>query len=293
LTSYDHLDPRLWPLMEEPDERRIDYILLPKFIPYPRAEYILQEVGDLCRIGSSPRPKCILVSGSPGSGKSMILREALRLYGCEDGVGESGRKRWPFFSVELPHMSDIRPLYGRVLTKLGVPHSLDDKAALLHEQTWMGLQGACTILLGLDEIHNLLATKRTEDCMTALRDITNHGVGLLCAGIESARNVISADPQMADRFRCHRLRPWTCSNDTRDFLATLQARLPLRKPSELHQPEMLEMIVGLSQGHLGKMVTGVREAARDAIRSGKECLDTDAIKLAMQRQIREGYDVFA
>ncbi|UNK49857.1 TniB family NTP-binding protein [Lysobacter sp. S4-A87] len=280
--------------MEGSNEQRIDYVLFPRFIPYPRAEYLLGEIGDLRRMDVSPRPKCILVSGAPGFGKSMILKEALRLYGAEiSEASEVGRKRWPFFGIELPPMSDIRPLYGRVLTKLGIPHSLEDKPSLLHEQTCTALDGAYTVLLGLDEIHNLLATKKTEECMTALRDITNHGVALLCAGVESARNVISADAQMADRFRCHRLQPWICNDDTRDFLATLETRLPLRDPSGLDRQEMLEAIVLLSHGSLGKMVTGVREAARDVIRDGRECIGLDDTKLAMCRQIAEGYDVFA
>ena len=53
---------------------------------------------------------------------------------------------------------------------------------------------------------------------------------------------------------------------------TLEHRTPLRKPSGLHRPEMMQAIYMKSESTLGDIFDLVKTAAVEAIRSGNEAI---------------------
>ncbi|BDU21553.1 TniB family NTP-binding protein [Dyella sp. GSA-30] len=290
MNALSHLDPRIHKMMERSSEERVGYIMAEKFVPYPLAVYLIDEVKSILSQDAADRYKCMLIYAAPGGGKTMILNECRRVFANKrirfNADLSSGKD--PFVLVSLPPISDLRVMYFRILDILHIPYAQNDKIGPLHEQVCRALHNAGTRILGIDEIHNiLLAKKDLEACMAAIRDLANLPLSLLCAGTLAARHCIAADEQLRVRFRCHELLAWQISENTRNFLATLEARLPLEKPSHLSGSEMMPLIIRLSQGHIGTMVVAVREAARDAVRSGEEVISEKGIKLSVERVLSQ------
>src|SRR5215469_3298959 len=149
MTDLSHIDPRLHHLFDKPVEDRVSYLIAEKFIPYPLAEYVIEEIRGVMMQNESARYKCTLVCAEPGRGKTMILNECVRLFeglGVSDSSNDPCRFQ-PLVFVTLPHMGDLRAMYSRILRVLGIPHSINDKPALLNEQVCQGLLDARTRLL--------------------------------------------------------------------------------------------------------------------------------------------------
>lgn len=287
--THCHLDPRIAELVDHSIEQRIEYILSDKYIPYPSAEHLIAEVHWILRQAPSQRPKCLLLYGDPGFGKSMILDEVRRR--SNEARKESSPRRHPLVTVTLPGSSELRGLYARILRALDSPFSINDRSTSLYEQVCVSLRAAGTLVLQVDELHNLLLTRsHLEEAMVVLRDLSNLPLSLVCAGTAAARTCVSADSQLQDRFRCHRLTAWQETQETRNFVATLEARLPLREPSGLATREMLQMLLQMSGGHPRTLVTGVREAARDALTGGEESITLERLQATLTRILAENFE---
>ena len=287
--THCHLDSRVAELVDRPIEERIGYILADKYIPYPLAEYLITEVQWILRQVPSQRPKCLLVYGDPGFGKSMILDEVRRR--SDEARKDGSPRHHPMVTVTLSGSSELRILYARILRALDSPFSIDDKPASLYEQACVSLRAAKTLVLEIDELHNLLlARSQLEGAMAVLRDLSNLPLSLVCAGTAAARTCVSADAQLQDRFRCHHLTAWQETQETRNFVATLEARLPLREASGLTSKKMMQLLLKMSAGHPRTLVVGVREAARDALIGGDERITLERLQSTLTRILAEKYE---
>ncbi|WP_426280516.1 TniB family NTP-binding protein [Lysobacter soli] len=287
--KYPHLDSRIESVADRPVAERVSYMLADRYVPYPKAEHVIAEVDWILKQEATQRPKCELIIAEPGLGKTMLLNEIGRRLGSR-GAGELARQR-PLVSISLAGVADLKVLFSRALRALDSPFSMNDKVTAMYEQTCLSLRSAGTKILQLDELHNLLlARSRVGEAMAVIRDLANLPVSLVCAGTIAAQICVSADEQLRDRFRCHHLRPWMESDETRNLLATLESRLPLRLPSDLTSKRTFQMIVRMSNGHPRTMVAAIREAGRDALQEGDERIDRKRLKHSLQRVLAEKFE---
>ncbi len=283
-----HLDPRMGKIIEAPVRERISYILADRYLPYPRAERVIEEIDACLDRPSTHRPKCLLIFGAPGVGKTMILDEAWRRQQASCSPHQVSR---PLVKISLGGVSDLRSLFGRILRELDSPYSIKDRLVALYEQACFSIKARETQVLIIDELHNLLLHgSKIREAMAVIRDLANLPLSLVCAGTNAAWECIAADPQLQHRFRCHALNTWLETHETRNILATLESRLPLRNPSGLANSEMMPMLVRMSQGHPQTMITAIREAGRDALERGDEAIRADVLKQALQRLLEEKYE---
>jgi len=87
-------------------------------------------------------------------------------------------------------------------------------------------------------------------------------------GTAEALRAIRSDDQLTNRFEPIPLPPWTEDEAYRRLLSTLEALLPLRKPSALSEPVLAGKIFAMSEGVLGEIVAIVTRAAAAAVLSG-------------------------
>lgn len=101
-------------------------------------------------------------------------------------------------------------------------------------------------------------------------------MSLVCLGIDTARDAIAGDPQLARRFGQVELPAWQVEPDLRALIATLLRNLPLRDPSVLDIAS-LQTIVRATRGNTARIFELFGDLAVAAIRTGEERITTDAI----------------
>jgi hypothetical protein len=101
-------------------------------------------------------------------------------------------------------------------------------------------------------------------------------VSLVCFGIDTARDAISGDPQLARRFGQAGLPAWQVDTDFRALIATVLRNLPLRDPSVLDVAS-LQTVIRVTRGNTARIFELFGDLAVAAIRNGEERITVDAI----------------
>jgi hypothetical protein len=130
-----------------------------------------------------------------------------------------------------------------------------------------------------DETHNMLSGTCSDQrrILTQLRYLSNElRVSLICLGIDTARDAISGDPQLARRFGQVELPAWQVDADFRALIATVLRNLPLRDPSVLDITS-LHTVIRATRGNTARIFELFGDLAVAAIRNGDERITADAI----------------
>jgi hypothetical protein len=120
-----------------------------------------------------------------------------------------------------------------------------------------------------DETHNMLSGTYSDQrrILAQLRYLSNElRVSIICLGIETARDAIVGDPQLARRFGQVELPAWEVNADFRALIATLLRNLPLRGPSVLDITS-LQTVIRTTRGNTARIFELFGETLRSP-RSG-------------------------
>jgi Bacterial TniB protein len=279
--TYVHLLPSVRPWPAEDDEARIRRIQHDRWISYPRAEAAIAAMEALLNHPKRTRMPNLLLVGPTNNGKTMIVEKFRRDH---PKVGASttlnGLASVPVLKIQMPAAPDEAKFFGEVLDELGYPHMLSDRGTKRLE-TAMRLLRACEIkLLVIDELHNLLSGSRLQQrrLLNLLRWLGNElQIPLVAVGTAEALHAIHSDDQLANRFEPFALPAWRPGAEVQQLLKTLEAVLPLRRPSQLAKPALASKIVSAAEGILGEMLTVIRRAAAHAVASGDEFISAEVI----------------
>lgn len=135
-------------------------------------------------------------------------------------------------------------------------------------------------LLIIDEVHNLLSGSRLQQrrLLNLLRWLGNElQIPLIAVGIADALHAIQSDDQLSNRFEPVPLPKWRAGKEYEQLLRTLEAVLPLRKPSQLSEAPIASKILSISEGVLGEVISIVTRAAVLAVSSGAEMISVRTI----------------
>ena len=97
-------------------------------------------------------------------------------------------------------------------------------------------------------------------------------IPLVAVGTAEALRAIQSDDQMANRFSPFPLPVWRDGDEYLRLLSSLEALLPLRRPSQLAELPLAGRILTASEGVLGEIVTLVTMGAAVAVTSGEEAI---------------------
>lgn len=281
--TFDHLLPEVRDLAKLSSWERIQHTQKDIWIGYPTAIKALQKLGELYEHPQRQRMPNLLIIGHTNNGKSMIVEKFCRNYRTKierrklewDKFYDLGEQDYlvemPIVSIQMPPLPDTRRFYLTILEKFKLACNFTyDKSNIgyLENQIISLFREYKVKMLIIDEIHNALAgqNNKQREFLNVLRLIGNElKIPLICVGTKDAYLAIRSDAQLENRFEPFILPRWKAGREYDSLLASMAAILPLKKPSNLNNPKISELILQKSEGILGEIVTLLRKAAIQAI----------------------------
>jgi Bacterial TniB protein len=274
--KYPHLQPSARAWADEDDASRVRRIRTDRWIAYARAEAALAAIEDLLSFPKRTRMPNLLLVGPTNNGKTMIVEKFRRAHPPTEAADTPvGVANIPVIRVQMPCGPDERRFFGAILDVLGMEAWRSDTVAARQDAAVCLMRKTGVRLLIIDELHNVLSGAPTQQrrLLNLLRWIGNElQIPLVGVGTAEALRAIRSDDQLVNRFEPLPLLPWAEDDAYLRLLSTLEAVLPLRRPSGLARPALAGRIFALSEGVLGEIVAVVTRAAVRAVMLGVEAI---------------------
>jgi Cdc6-like AAA superfamily ATPase len=269
-----HLLPVIRPQAKLDDAMRIQSLLRDRWIDYPRAT---QALGQLERLLATPRRErmpCRLVYGDSNIGKTQIIAKFQREHPDEFDE-RRGIEMRPIISMQMPPTPDQHRFYSALLFEIGAPHNAAAGLAALERLARDLLRRMAPSMLVVDEVHHLLAGTYREQraALNLLKFLANDlRASIVLVGTDDAVIALQSDTQMVSRFTPFEIPRWRESEAFRRLLSAFERLLPLRRPSDLAQREIVQYVLAASDGLTGEVSRILNAAAELAIRDGNESI---------------------
>jgi Bacterial TniB protein len=280
--DHPHLHDSVRALLEESDESRIRRIRADRWVGYARADAALSAFEVLLSFPKRTRMPNLLLCGPTNNGKSMVLEKFRRAHpplGAD--LSSEGIASIPVLKIQMPPGPDERRFFGAILDALALPHLASESVSRRQDATLQLMQSTGVSLLIIDEVHNLLAGAQVQQrrLLNLLRWIGNElQIPIIAAGTAEALHAIQSDDQLANRFEPIALPRWSYSEEFRELLRTLEALLPLHRPSNLGTPALAQRVLAAAEGILGEVVAILTRAAVYAVTTGTEAITVEMIE---------------
>ena len=275
-----HLHPDLRYVLGLSAKERMEFMDQPRWLGYPLANRVIEVMRGLMEKPSRPRMPNLLLVGDSNNGKTTIVQRFRKQYG-EGYVNEDVEPVKPVIVTQAPPSADEKSLYIAVLESFWAPYRPSDPVPKLRYQVIHQLRACHTRLLIIDEFHSLLtggAVKQRET-MNAIKLLCNElMIPIVGVGTQDAVRVLHSDPQHASRFDVVALPKWELNQEFQKLLAGFEKILPLKHPSQLHEPQLATQLHAISGGNFGDLHRLLIECANAAILSGAERIDEKIIQ---------------
>ncbi|MBD3216129.1 MAG: AAA family ATPase [Candidatus Lokiarchaeota archaeon] len=267
------LHPKVKSIIDENDEVRIRFIQKGSFVEYEVIKVIWQEILDLLEQPVRPRMEGMLLVSPTNNGKTTMIRKFIVKYSPDIGN---------LVYVETPERTTLKEFYVEILNTLGYPAKSTRSTGDLRRKILVGLENQKVKMLFFDEIQNLLDSRRDHkrDILNGLKSLNNRAqIPIVLVGIETAKEILDLDKQVADRYPAIEMPLWEDgTDDYYNLLATFEALLPLKKPSNLHSVNIAKRLHAVSEGKIGRITTIIRKCGIKAIRGGEERITLSLLK---------------
>lgn len=275
----ERLIPEAQEMLGRTDEERLEFIQMERWIAYPTANKVLDQMETLFNYPKRHRMPGMLIVGEPNNGKTSLVQRFCALHPKSDGWDDS--PPYPVMYVQAPSGPDERQFYDSILRTLLVPFRYRDAPSEKLDSISYYFNKIGTKMLIVDEIHNILSgsSLKQRAFLNALKNLSNMmQIPLVLVGTKEALAAISIDEQFSSRFRPEKLHKWKPDQDFVNMLANMERTLPLAQPSNLATPELAPVIFELSGGILGELATLLTGAAVLAVKTGTERISLKELK---------------
>jgi hypothetical protein len=289
--SANHLTDAARSALALPIEERIKYVRKDRWIGYPEAEEALNKLESLYTYPKIDRMPCMLLVSDTNNGKTTIVNRFQREWHPPHDNPDGDAIIYPVMVVQAPPVPDEGRFLDGILEILSAPYKSRDKPAKKMFEVIKLFRQIQLVLLIIDEIHNILAgsTRNQHNFRNVIRYLSNElKIPIAGAGTREALNAITTDPQLTNRFKPFFLPRWTIGDGKHPekdpylrFLVSYESTLPLRNPSNLANPKnpaVALKLLSMSEGLLGELVDLIKQAAVEAIKSGKERIDLELLE---------------
>lgn len=283
VSKYPHLTEKTAAVADLSTAERVTYVKEKRWITYDRAKLALKRMQWLIEMPPSPRMPNMLIIGESNNGKSHLLKQFYKKYPADAGRGQFS-SLVPVLYFEMPPDPDEGRIYDEILSLLNAPFRHNDRTSKKHDLVIYYLAQVGARMLMIDEFQHLAhaTPKKQRACLNAIKLLgTQNQVPIIAAGVKDAMNVISSDPQLANRFEPFLLPKWTMADDYRALLASFEMLLPLRQESNLQDDKLAQKILSLSEGLIGEMAMLLSRATELALVDGQEHLRIHHIENAV------------
>jgi hypothetical protein len=268
---YPHLSPVVAQVADLDDQARIDYIGKDRYVSHTRAEEILDEWESLYGLDDAIRPQGRKLIGYPLMGKSTLKEEFLRRHPASDNPGGEAAIV-PVVSVQFPEVAK-EGIYPEILGALNAKLPKGSKTREVRQGTVDFLRRIGMRMLLIDEFHNILegsalVQRKGLNSVKYLMNVLRRPV--IVIGTGDLVNATESDPQISSRLKPMVLPRFKDDEDFQALLAGFEMVLPLRKPSNLSDPELSTLIYLQTLGIMGNVADLLNDAAKMAIKTGTE-----------------------
>lgn len=274
---------------------RIKRLSKPFWIGYPDATTARARIEEILETPYSDRITSCAIIARSYNGKTSVLRNVQRRHNflpagyIHGNLGKLPSIRIPIFFVQAPPMPDEDRLLSailRALNMLGSPREPVEYKIARIEAIFAGLG---VRMLALDEFGFFQAgsADRQRKALNGLKYLSNTlRVPIVLASVEEGLNILTSNPEIANRFPAIHLRTWRAhADETLQLLSSFERKLGLKEASMLGTERLAELIVANSEGTLGHIHDLLRLLAKKAIREGTEKItEKDLLPAALQAE---------
>lgn len=276
-------------VLDKSIEERIRKCKEQVWIPYPKANQILDSLEDLFDYPQKDRMPNLLITGGTNNGKTSILN---RFYTQHPMYTSPTNNVVPIIHFSAPISPSQNALYEKILDFLRVPYGVSDPTSRKEYQVLNILRDIETRVVVIDEFQDIYhgGIREQRKFLAAVKHLGNElKIPIIAAGIHEVQRTLSVDPQMANRFETLKLDTWKLDKEFARLVVSFERTLPLKEASSLHKKDMLVKLHDLSEGILGELEIILQKAAIYALRQGKEHIEIgmfDAIDFHRPRDRR-------
>lgn len=272
MSTAAHLHPNAQAALALSDEERIHKIRIPRWIGYPRAKCVLEQLEDCLTQPKTHRMSNLLIVGSTNKGKSKIISRFVDKYPAYDNPDGEGITI-PVLAIQSPPVLDENRFYNEILGALFAAFKPDDHASRKQMQVVGLLKRLSVRMLIIDDFQHMLASTMDKQ-RTFLNVVKYFGnelqIPIVAVGVKDAFRALQTDPQLSNRFEPTILPKWQMDQDYLRLLASFEAMLPLREPSGLTETTIAAKLLSMSEGTIGDLSKLLNKAAIHAIKSKTE-----------------------
>lgn len=282
--NYSHVHPDFRLVFALSDDERIAFLDKPRWVGYPLATEVLDELTNLLNQPKQPRMRNLLIVGDSNNGKTTVIRRFHEMHlPSNESTDEKSNEGviCPVVLAEAPPKPDEKGLYVSILDRLCVPYRPNDTSVNLRHQVIKVLRTLRTRMLIIDEFHSILTGPmlKQREAMNVLKYLCNElMIPIVGVGTREAMRVLHTDPQHASRFEVKALKNWDFNQEFLKLLAKFETTLPLKKPSKLHDQRVARSLHAISDGNLGNLRRLIAVCAKSAIRKGTEQITEEIVQ---------------
>lgn len=277
---YEHIHEKFRHIAHLPDDKRLEFIDSPRWIGYTTANKAIDTMQGLMNKVRQHRMPNLLIIGESNNGKTTILKQFHRKFG-ETYLEDELDLVVPVIFIQSPPTSNEKDLYIALLDRFALPFKMSDSATSLRYQVIHAFRYCRVKILIIDEIHSLLSgtARQQRHIMNCIKFLCNElQIPIVLSGTPDAVRILHTDAQHASRFDVLQLPVWQNNAEFRLIVGSFERVLPLKQPSNLIEPEKLNLIHSISDGRIGNVKRLINECAIEAIKSGTETITIEMIK---------------